>query len=290
MATITLDLIEGSSLTIDGKQWSRTRAGYIAGLTNTVAAELIPAATAAVLTAVGGIGASDPYQVSGAPPLYLKQVNVTAGIEANDANVSLVYKVDDGTFTNSKVIEVGATASEVQANLCYNNGTTATPLFLNYTDANGTAYPTKLATFPALKNRSVYTVKRNESYGTNSAAAAIGANSQLYSGKLNSATWHGSPQYSWRCLGIMGTSNDGGFTYNVNYSFEYSDEPQGWLSLVKYPFDRQSAYPTDADWTAFQAQIAAIGTDTIGGTNLVGNGYAYAIGNLTADFNNLTGI
>lgn len=154
--------------------------------------------------------------------IYLSDINI-APDDCGKARIQLTYTTPDYTSapindTGPGLIEVGATISEVDTEKDINGDqiTVAHDFSSTDSDRGVESQGGVVRTFmPQMRLRQ----SRKESVNPQSKA-------NTYVGRVNSFGIWGYPAESLLCVGITGTSDDNGNSYNVTYEFQYN--PDGW--------------------------------------------------------------
>lgn len=214
MATVQ-DLIEGSSLELS-KGYKHTRAFLVTDLTGNSSAKLYNAVQAT------GIAQGDAHPVIA--NIYARAISVTP-IGPTSARVSISYEPrdpatsppDDGAAPN---VEVGAVTNEVEVD----KDIKGNQIILTYTF---TKYNTETKLLEEIENKGqvgtvkvqrpvpVFKLSRRETQSPHRKALE-------FVGKMNSDTFMGEPAKYWLCTRIVGRSDDGGESYNVDYEFQFN--------------------------------------------------------------------
>lgn len=208
----TLKLRNGHSGVTDAKGWKElTRTAIIQGLTGDGDARLDAALE---VSGMPEIGDAHPH----VSDLKLKEIRPEAATPSV-VKVRLVYRrleptswenpQDNPDYMN---IQVGTTVSQVQSNLDVDGN----PITVSYTPS-GESEVTVSSLVTKTESRSTIVIERRES-------SSPGDNSREYTNTVNIAGWRhdpGAQPRTWKCVSIVGRSDDGGDTYLVTYTFEF---------------------------------------------------------------------
>jgi hypothetical protein len=231
MATVSVDIVDGGSgkLTVDG--WELTRIATVSGLTGTGNARLIEA-VAAVAAVTGNIGSAHPGYA-----YALLESFQPEHLSTNVVKVSCVYKtLDPADDVNYAEIEVGTSLEQVETN----KDTDGNLITVSYT------YPADYKLDDKKRNQ---TITQSGTVSTSAPKSSIvysrretgspGSKSREYVGNVNAAGWQldqdspGADARTWKCMSIVGRSQDGGVTFDVTYVFEYrADTWEEWVRFV----------------------------------------------------------
>ena len=222
MSTLKIDMVDGNSGKLTSGGWELTRTATVYGVTGDAHARILAAWTATGLS----IGNAHPSRAG----CLLREAIPTA-VSTDIVQFQLLYRDFYFSSSNTDSIEVGASVSQIQTNVDYNDA----DLFVDYTYPIG--YKTApdevgLAATQAAPSQSGFvdklipcasvTITKEESSNPLSTA-------KTYVGKVNSGTFDldgSASARTWLCTGIVGRSNDGGSSYLVTYTFQY--RPDTW--------------------------------------------------------------
>ena len=181
-------------------------------------------------------------------------------ITADAVQIRLVYK--EYPYSSDDVIRVGATISQVVANLVFlinqttdERATELSDMKVKYTfpaDYEVVKYAGK--TFEKGVEASRFTADRTISVTRQYPSSVLdgqGINdlARSYVGKTNASDWEMTPGdalRSWLCAGIEGISNDNGLSYVVAYSFQHRGD--GWDKTVIYIDPNDGRPPPDIEF------------------------------------------
>ena len=215
MATVIQDLVESSSFEI-AKAWKYTRVFHVSGLTGNASGRLHSAVLSSEIPVQG-----DPHpDIAG---IYARTLTVTPE-SPTSARVTVTYEPYDPAVqppndAAKPTIEVGATISAVETNMDINGEL----IKLSYTQSKENPdthqmEDTKVncgGKVNVQRPQPVVRMSRRESASPYQKALE-------YVGKKNSGSFMGAGPGYWLCTKIVGRSNDGGKTYDVEYEFQYS--------------------------------------------------------------------
>lgn len=229
MATIKIDNIEGGqgSRKFDRNGqiiWEYTRVATISDLSSSSDGDDIQADAVAALVSQEGGDIGIAYY-PGRETCLLREFH-TELISPSVVRVHLVYR--DIIF-NPAQIEVGASLAQVETNLDKDGN----KITLSYTypvgyklDANKAGETiTQGGFYTKLVPEATARYRRTE-LGSPLVKAT------QYVGRVNSGTFLGLSAGYWLCTSIVGRSDDGGYSFDVNYEFQVRQD--GWAQKLVY--------------------------------------------------------
>jgi len=230
VATVKIDLVDGHRATLTRRGWENVdRLALVSGVTGSAHERLKAAADAlAELEPAIEIGAEHPSL----PNLYLERIEPEA-LATDTAKLRLVYQRPEAgrSIVGETLIETGATLAEVETNVDI-DGTVMEVLYVK----GGTSYR-QGGTVSVARPQRTLVITRTE-------ADDPDAKADGYVGHLNESPWRGHAAKTVRCNAIVGTSRDGGDTYQVRYEFERGSPPHYWKKTIVYR-DPETGRPPD---------------------------------------------
>jgi len=234
--SLTIDIKDGAGgKKTESKGWELTRIATVTGLTGSAHAMIIDAVENT--EGMPSIGDAHPARD------YAKLRTIEVESVSNDAvTLRLIYRDSDiGVFPTTPnaeaVIEVGASVSQLETNKDYTGALMSTTYTYPASYKHNAEMRSQTVNQGAMVSRlipqRVYRASKRET----TTAYAIESLNDLYQGKVNSGVWRGYSARTWLCMGISGSSDDGGTTYNVTYDFQY--RPDTWDESVFFidPYD-----------------------------------------------------
>jgi len=214
MATVKIDLVDGHRATLTRRGWENVaRTATVSGVTG-AAHERLKVATDALAAAGTAIGSAHPSL----PGVYLESIAPEA-LTPGVIKLRLTYeRPEAGQIAGETLIETGATLAEEETNKDI-NGT-----LLEVAHTIGDTSYLQGGTVSVARPRSTTVITRTETEDPDSKA-------DYYVGKLNAGAFRGKPAKTVRCNGIVGTSRDGGETYQTRYEFERGED---WRKELAY--------------------------------------------------------
>jgi len=222
MATLHIDITDGSGGVYDKDGWRFDRIAKVTGVPGVGQAQ-IKNAVDSLIAAVGDIGSDHPT-VSSCKLRGYTPTSVANGI----VTVKLTYKDEDTEVDSVDPedidIRVGTSVSQVQTNKD-KDGVLITVAYTYPTD-----YMLDIKKRGQTFVQGVMMSKMNPGTTltcTRTESSSPAVRSRLYTGKVNEAGWEVDPDAlarTWMCMGIEGNRDKATGHYRVTYSFQYRDD------------------------------------------------------------------
>lgn len=216
--TVIMDQLDGGRAVKGISGWEFTRVAKVTELAGSGQNRIVDAVNQ-VIQAVGDIGTEHPLISTSRIVKFTPRV-----VSASVVDVNIEYKEGSFSFENTTRINIGTSVSQVESNTDANGD----PILVEY------QYPTDYQLDPQKAGKTIKqggTIQRPAPESTlvikRRETASPGDKSRIYSGKANSVSWSLDPTSDprqWFCYSITGESDDGGATYDVEYTFHYREE------------------------------------------------------------------